>query len=148
MQFKQRIMKQIISFIYCLNCIRHGRNATYELGLTSTIYKMFGAIEAICWYLQKIKSTNFNLSLPALVNRPTIRVIEVKCLTIKGRSSLTSIFENIQRYSFFRRIRNWAPSTVNTTGFVFQRRSHLEGKWANDSKIVFVAVNLQQGVPY
>ena len=25
--------------IYCLNCIRHGRNATYEPGLSSAIYR-------------------------------------------------------------------------------------------------------------
>ena len=45
MQFKQNIMKQIISLsISCLNCIRHGRNATYEPGLNKLFLFRFVAV--------------------------------------------------------------------------------------------------------
>ena len=56
----ETIDNEMICFIiYCLNCIRHGRNATYERDLTLQSISRYVAILAVCIVIKIVISNYF-----------------------------------------------------------------------------------------
>ena len=86
-----------------------------------------------------------NSALPALVKRPTIRVIEVKCRMINGRSGAASIFHSDQNRHKLLWMSTKAGKAVSYDKKIYSKDHHaVLSIQMNNRQPVFVAVDFNK----